>query len=130
MMKAKKIGCDSDISSMVTEALNKSSQSIKRTVQLIGQLALVTGTELHTAEQRSKGARTYQNCIAVPLYEGACKGLTSLLDDRVHQAKEMQREVQAIFPQSELLQAGKNISLLTTSIQNYIINSNPVRTTR
>ncbi|XP_058887746.1 kinesin-like protein KIF14 isoform X2 [Acipenser ruthenus] len=116
-------GCDSDISSMVTEALKKSNQSIKRTVQLIGQLALVTGTELHTAEHRSEGARTYKNCFAVPLYEGACKGLTSLLDDGLHQAKEMQREVQVTFPQSDLLQElKKNISVLATSIQNYIMH--------
>ncbi|XP_041133033.1 kinesin-like protein KIF14 [Polyodon spathula] len=116
-------GCDSDISSMVTEALNNSSQSIKRTVQLIGQLALVTGTELHSAERRSEGARTYKNCFAVPLYEGTCKGLTSLLDDGLHQVKELQRDVQAIFPQSELLQElKKNISVLATSIQSYIMH--------
>ncbi|RXM28338.1 Kinesin-like protein KIF14 [Acipenser ruthenus] len=75
-------GCDSDISSMVTEALKKSNQSIKRTVQLIGQLALVTGTELHTAEHRSEGARTYKL----------------------------------------LQELKKNISVLATSIQNYIMH--------
>ncbi|KAI1891501.1 hypothetical protein AGOR_G00144460 [Albula goreensis] len=112
-------GCDSEISSMVTEAQSKTSQCLDAAVRSIGQLSAVTGTEIHLTEMGTEAVG--KQSIVVSLYEGACKGMQILLDDVIKQAKELQREVQLTFPRTEILQSLKKKSLdVATSLQSYI----------
>ncbi|XP_015210921.2 kinesin-like protein KIF14 [Lepisosteus oculatus] len=108
-------GCDSDISSMVTEAQDKISLCLNTAIKLISHLSIVTGTELHITEEIQKSS------LAVSFYEGGRKGISTLLDNGMYQAKEMQRTVQLIFPGSQILQElQKNALDLATSLQVYI----------
>ncbi|XP_061096949.1 kinesin-like protein KIF14 [Conger conger] len=111
-------GCDSEISSMVTEAQSKISQCLDVAVRLISQLSAVTGTELHLTEVGPEAAG--KRSIAAALYEGACKGVQVLLEDVLSQAMELQREAQLTFPRTEVLQSLKKKSLdVASSLHSY-----------
>lgn len=47
-------GCDSEISSMVTEARSKAGRCVSAALRVIGHLSAVTGMEFHTAEASSE----------------------------------------------------------------------------
>ncbi|KAJ8376171.1 hypothetical protein SKAU_G00067510 [Synaphobranchus kaupii] len=112
-------GCDSEISSMVTEAQSKISQCLDVAVRFISQLSAVTGTELHLTEAGSEAVG--KRSLAASLYEGACRGMHLLLDDVIHQAKELQREAQITFPRTEVSQSLKKKSLdVASSLQSYV----------
>uniref|UniRef100_A0A4W3I710 Kinesin-like protein n=1 Tax=Callorhinchus milii TaxID=7868 RepID=A0A4W3I710_CALMI len=53
-------GCDSDISSMVTEAQNRISQTIRRVMKHVGHLATFTGVALHFEEQNLEDSLSYK----------------------------------------------------------------------
>ncbi|XP_036375819.1 kinesin-like protein KIF14 [Megalops cyprinoides] len=111
-------GCDSEITSMVTEAQSKISQCLDVALRVISQLSAVSGTELHT-EVGSED--TGKRLIAVPLYEGACKGVQTLLDGVINQAKELHRDAQLTCPRTEVLQSLKKKALdVASSLQSYI----------
>uniref|UniRef100_A0A667XSD5 Kinesin-like protein KIF14 n=1 Tax=Myripristis murdjan TaxID=586833 RepID=A0A667XSD5_9TELE len=50
-------GCESEISSMVTEAQRKSGQCLDGALQMLGHLAAVTGTPLNAAELSARATR-------------------------------------------------------------------------
>ncbi|XP_035272108.1 kinesin-like protein KIF14 [Anguilla anguilla] len=112
-------GCDSEISSMVTEARGKISQCLDVAVRFVSQLSAVTGTELHLTEAGSEALG--KRSVVTSLLEGACKGTQVLLEDVIHQAKELQRDAQLSFPRTEVLQSLKTKSLdVASSLRNYV----------
>ncbi|XP_066547887.1 kinesin-like protein KIF14 [Amia ocellicauda] len=113
-------GCDSEISSMVTEAKMKIDQCTKATLKLTGHLAVVTGTVLHIFE------RPQESSVVASLLEGARQGLSSLLEAGVYEAKEMQRTVRRIFARTQVLQDLKKRTLdVATTLQSYISSIKP-----
>ncbi|KAJ8384537.1 hypothetical protein AAFF_G00204520 [Aldrovandia affinis] len=112
-------GCDSEISSMVTEAQSKISQCLDVAVRSISQLSTVTGTDLHLTELGSEAVG--KRSVATSVFEGACKGVQVLLDNVTNQAKELQRAAQLTFPRTEVLRSLKQKSLdFASSLQSYI----------
>ncbi|KAJ8277956.1 hypothetical protein GJAV_G00082120 [Gymnothorax javanicus] len=112
-------GCDSEISSMVTEAQGKIGQSLHTSIRVVSQLSAVTGTELHLTEVGTD--ITDKRSIAASLYEGACKGMQVILDDVIRQAKELLRETQLTYPRTQILQSLKKKSLdVASSLHTYV----------
>ncbi|XP_029110826.1 kinesin-like protein KIF14 [Scleropages formosus] len=112
-------GCDSDISSMVTEAQSKISQCLNAAMTLISHLSVVSETHLPALETGLEV--TSKSSLAALLHEGACKGVETLLNEGISEAQEMQREAQQVFPDAQVLQNMKKITLeLASSLQQYM----------
>ncbi|XP_072919535.1 kinesin-like protein KIF14 [Hemitrygon akajei] len=115
-------GCDSDISSMVVEARNKISQTIKRLVKHIGHLAACMGMELHFDEENMDDSHSYKGNILASFYEGGFSGMESLLNVGLKRIKEHQKLLQNESPGVEALEQLKKRSMaLSVSIQNYLM---------
>ncbi|XP_023660428.2 kinesin-like protein KIF14 isoform X1 [Paramormyrops kingsleyae] len=111
-------GCDSEISSMVTEARSKTGRCLNAALRVIGHLSAVTGMEFRTAEASSE---TSDKCsVLTPVYEGTCSGIDHLLQGGITQAKEMQREARLMTPRTQVLQNVKSgILEVGSSLQRY-----------
>uniref|UniRef100_UPI00398F1CA4 kinesin-like protein KIF14 n=1 Tax=Pristiophorus japonicus TaxID=55135 RepID=UPI00398F1CA4 len=115
-------GCDSDISSMVMEAQNKISQTIRRLVKHIGHLAAFTSMELHFDEENMDDSPSYKRSIMTCLFEGTESGMESLLDAGLKRIKEHQKLLQRLSSKIEALERLKKRSMaLLVSIQNYLM---------
>ncbi|XP_041745611.1 kinesin-like protein KIF14 isoform X2 [Coregonus clupeaformis] len=112
-------GCDSEISSMVTEAHRKSSQCLDTALQVISHLAALTGTQLHVTELCAEA--TGKRSVVLSLLEGTCKGVHSLLEEGLTISKEMLRDAQLSYPRTLVLQSLKSKMLdLSCALQSYI----------
>ncbi|CAB1314346.1 unnamed protein product [Coregonus sp. 'balchen'] len=112
-------GCDSEISSMVTEAHRKSSQCLDTALQVISHLAALTGTQLHVTELCAEA--TGKRSVVLSLLEGTCKGVHSLLEEGLTISKEMLRDAQLSYPRTLVLQSLKSKMLdLACALQSYI----------
>ncbi|XP_035630418.1 kinesin-like protein KIF14 [Oncorhynchus keta] len=112
-------GCDSEISSMVTEAHRKSGQCLDRALLVISHLAALTATQLHFTELGSEA--TGKRSVALSLLEGTCKGVHSLLEDGLTISNKMLRDAQLAYPRTPVLQSLKSKMLdLSCALQSYI----------
>ncbi|CAL8252936.1 unnamed protein product [Merluccius merluccius] len=109
-------GCESEISSMVTEAQRKSSQCLDTAVRSVGHLAALTGMPLSAAEPGAGaiGKSSTSTC----LLEGTSKGVGSLLEAGLHITKELLRNAQLAYPRTPSLKS-KAVDL-ACSLQTYI----------
>ncbi|XP_051866726.1 LOW QUALITY PROTEIN: kinesin-like protein KIF14 [Pristis pectinata] len=115
-------GCDSDISSMVVEARNKISQTIRRLVKHIGHLAAFMGMELHFDEENMDDSHRYKRSVLASFFEGAISGMGSLLDVGLKRIKEHQKLLQKESSDMEAVEQLKKKSMaLSVSIQNYLM---------
>ncbi|XP_056132828.1 kinesin-like protein KIF14 [Lampris incognitus] len=112
-------GCESEITSMVTEAQRKSGQCLDAAFRALGHLAALTGMLVNSAEL---GARaTGKPSAAMSLLEGIKKGVGSLLEEDLTITKEMLREAQLVYTRTPALQSLKSKTLdLARALQSYI----------
>ncbi|XP_068446174.1 kinesin-like protein KIF14 isoform X2 [Clinocottus analis] len=112
-------GCESEITSMVTEARRKSSQCLDAALLAVGHLAAVTGMPLNAVERGSQatGKQSFGVCLA----RGTKMGVGSLLEESLSIAREMLREAQLAYPRNPVLQSLKSKVLdLARALQNYM----------
>ncbi|XP_067846718.1 kinesin-like protein KIF14 [Heptranchias perlo] len=115
-------GCDSDISSMVIEAQNKISQTIRRLVKHIGHLAAFMSMELHFDEENMDDSPSYKRSVLACLFEGAESGMESLLNVGLKRIKEYQKLLQRPSSNIEVFERLKKRSMaLSVSINNYLM---------
>ncbi|XP_078074311.1 kinesin-like protein KIF14 isoform X2 [Mustelus asterias] len=114
-------GCDSDISSMVMEAENKISQTIRRLVKHIGHLAAFMSMELHFDEENIDDSPSYKRSVMSCLFEGAESGMESLLDAGLKTIKEHQKLLQGPSKTEVFERIKKRSMALSVSIQNYLM---------
>ncbi|XP_046893111.1 kinesin-like protein KIF14 [Hypomesus transpacificus] len=113
-------GCDSEISSMVTEAERKSAKCLDAALQGISHLAALTGTQMHVTELATDDT-TGKLSVNLSLLEGTNQGVRSLLVDGLTVTKEMLREAQLAYPRTPVLQSLKSKTLdLACTLQRYI----------
>ncbi|KAG7277203.1 hypothetical protein CRUP_018857 [Coryphaenoides rupestris] len=115
-------GCDSEITSMVTEAQRKSSQCLDAAVRNVAHLAVLTGVPLCTAATAEPSARAIgKSSTSMCLLEGTNKGVGSLLEAGLRITKEMLRDAQLAYPRTPALQSLKSKAVdLACSLQAYI----------
>ncbi|KAI3368680.1 hypothetical protein L3Q82_025675 [Scortum barcoo] len=112
-------GCESEITSMVTEARRKSSQCLDAAMLALGHLAAMTGTPLNAVERGAPA--TGKQSTVMCLLKGMNKGIRSLLEESLIIAREMLREAQLAYPRNPLLQSLKSKTLdLARALQNYM----------
>ncbi|TSW35252.1 Kinesin-like protein KIF14 [Bagarius yarrelli] len=112
-------GCESEISSMVTEAQRKMARTTDAALSATAHLAAVTGTQLHLTEHGSVavGKRSAGLCLR----EGLCRGVKSLLEEALLISREMIRHAQLAQPRAQILQSVKVKMLeVATHLQSYI----------
>ncbi|XP_029286383.1 LOW QUALITY PROTEIN: kinesin-like protein KIF14 [Cottoperca gobio] len=112
-------GCESEITSMVTEARRKSSQCLDAALLVLGHLAAVTGMPLNVMERGAQA--TGKQSVVVCLLKGTDKGVHSLLEESFTITREMLREAQLSYPRNPVLQSLKSKTLdLACALQNYM----------
>ncbi|KAF3690792.1 Kinesin-like protein KIF14 [Channa argus] len=112
-------GCESEITSMVTEAQRKSSQCLDAALLTLGHLAAVTGMQLNSVDlgAQARGKPSMVSC----LLKGTNKGIHSLLEESLIISREMLREAQLVYPRNPLLQNLKSKTVdLARVLQNYM----------
>ncbi|KAK2835393.1 hypothetical protein Q5P01_015877 [Channa striata] len=112
-------GCESEITSMVTEAQRKSSKCLDAALLALGHLAAVTGMQLNSMElaAQARGKPSMVSC----LLKGTNKGIRSLLEESLIISREMLREAQLAYPRNPLLQNLKSKTVdLARALQNYM----------
>ncbi|XP_051550144.1 kinesin-like protein KIF14 [Myxocyprinus asiaticus] len=112
-------GCDSEISSMVTEAQRKVAKCLKTALNTIGLLAGVNGTDLHLTEL---GTEIIGNRSVVDfLQDGMHQSVTALLNIGLAITKEILRDAQMAQPRTRILQSLKSKMMeVACSLQSYI----------
>ncbi|XP_053737269.1 kinesin-like protein KIF14 [Synchiropus splendidus] len=112
-------GCESEITSMVTEARRKSGQCADALMLTLGHLAAVTSTQLNALELGAQAMG--KPSVIVNLQNGVNKGVCSLLEDNLGVTREMLREAQLAYPRNPILKSLKSKTLdLARSLQNYM----------
>ncbi|XP_017688367.1 PREDICTED: kinesin-like protein KIF14 [Lepidothrix coronata] len=96
-----KIGCSSDISSMVTEAWSKVNQTVKQTMKYIGHLAVVTTADISFPEENNIPASSLQEFV-LAIYDGVGLGLEFLIDAVQEKARMVQKKLLKQCPQNEI----------------------------
>lgn len=113
-------GCESEITSMVTEARRKSSHCLNAALLTLCHLAAVTGIPLSTVALGAQA--TGKPSIITSLLKGTNKGVHSLLEKSLTIAREMLREAQLAYPQNPVLQSLKSKTLdLARALQSYML---------
>ncbi|KAM9357515.1 kinesin-like protein KIF14 [Symphorus nematophorus] len=112
-------GCESEITSMVTEARRKSSQCLDAALRALGHLAAMTGMQLNGVELGAQA--TGKDSIVLCLLKGTSKGIRSLLEESLTITREMLREAQLAYPRNPVLQSLKSKTLdCAHALQNYM----------
>ncbi|XP_026201774.1 kinesin-like protein KIF14 [Anabas testudineus] len=112
-------GCESEITSMVTEARRKSSQCLDAALLALGHLAAVTGMQLNAIELGVQAGG--KPSMVLYLLKGTNKGIRSLLEENLTITREMLREAQLAYPRNTVLQSLKSKTLdLARALQNYM----------
>lgn len=113
-------GCESEITSMVTEAKRKTSQCLNAALLAICHLAAVTGMPLNTMALGAQA--TGKASVITSLLKGTSKGVHSLLEENLTITRDMLREAQLAYPRNPVLQSLKSKTLdLARSLQNYML---------
>lgn len=89
-------GCESEITSMVTEARRKTSQCLNAALLTICHLAAVTGMSLNTMALGAQA--TGKPSVITSLLKGTSKGVHSLLEESLTITRDMLREAQLAYP--------------------------------
>ncbi|XP_051977519.1 kinesin-like protein KIF14 [Xyrauchen texanus] len=112
-------GCDSEISSMVTEAQRKVAKCLNAALNTIGLLAGVNGADLHLTEL---GTEIISNRLVVgSLQDGLHQSVTALLNMGLSITKEMLRDAQMAQPRTQVLQSLKSkLMEVACALQSYI----------
>ncbi|XP_074525189.1 kinesin-like protein KIF14 isoform X2 [Halichoeres trimaculatus] len=111
-------GCESEITSMVTEAQKKSNQCLDAALFALSHLAAMTGMPLNAME---RAAQATGKSIVMNLLKGTSKGIRSLLEESLIITREMLREAQLAPPRNQVLQSLKSKTLnLARALQSYI----------
>ncbi|XP_028818026.1 kinesin-like protein KIF14 isoform X2 [Denticeps clupeoides] len=111
-------GCDSEISSMVTEAQSKMGRCVSGALRVIAQLAVLTSTEQQVIEL---GSDVAGKPPLVSLVEGTCRGIRGLLEEALSISNDMLREAQLVYPKTQNLQNIKTKMLDTAhALQSYL----------
>ncbi|XP_010778419.1 kinesin-like protein KIF14 [Notothenia coriiceps] len=114
-------GCESEITSMVTEAKRKSSQCLDAALLSVGHLAAVTGTPLNVTARGGAATATGKKSGVLCLLRGTDKGVHSLLKESFNITREMLRDAQLAYPRNPVLQSLKSKTLdLACALQNYM----------
>ncbi|XP_051233248.1 kinesin-like protein KIF14 [Dicentrarchus labrax] len=112
-------GCESEITSMVTEARRKSGQCLDAALLALSHLAAMTGMQLNAMEWGAQA--TGKQSIVMCLLKGTKKGVHSLLEDSLIITREMLREAQLSYPRNPVLQSLKSKMLdLARALQSYM----------
>ncbi|XP_029356203.1 kinesin-like protein KIF14 [Echeneis naucrates] len=112
-------GCESEITSMVTEARRKSSQCLDAALLALGHLAAVTCMPLNAAELGAQA--TGKPSMVTCLLKGTVKGVRSLFEEGLTITREMLRDAQLAYPRNPALQSLKSRTLdLACALQRYI----------
>ncbi|XP_071342044.1 kinesin-like protein KIF14 [Trachinotus anak] len=112
-------GCESEITSMVTEARRKSSQCLDAALLALGHLAAVTCIPLNAVELGAQA--TGKPSTVMCLLKGTNKGVRSLLEESLTITREMLREAQLAYPSNPVLQSLKSKTLdLARALQSYM----------
>ncbi|XP_033476758.2 kinesin-like protein KIF14 [Epinephelus lanceolatus] len=112
-------GCESEITSMVTDARRKSSQCLDAALLALGHLAAVTGMPLNAMGLRAQA--TGKQSVVTCLLKGTNKGVSALLEESLTITREMLRDAQLAYPRNPLLQSLKSKTLdLACALQNYM----------
>ncbi|XP_070765360.1 kinesin-like protein KIF14 [Enoplosus armatus] len=112
-------GCESEITSMVSEARRKSSQCLDAALLALGHLAAMTGMQLNAVEWGAQA--TGKESIVMCLLKGTNKGVRSLLEESLTITREMLREAQLAYPRNPVLQSLKSKTLdLARALQSYM----------
>ncbi|XP_034560171.1 kinesin-like protein KIF14 isoform X2 [Notolabrus celidotus] len=112
-------GCESEITSMVTEAQRKSSRCLDAALLALGHLAAMTGMPLNAMERAAQA--TGKQSIITYLLKGTSKGIYSLLEESLIITREMLRDAQLAYPRNQVLQGLKSKTLdLARALQNYM----------
>ncbi|KAM9384816.1 kinesin-like protein KIF14 [Pholidichthys leucotaenia] len=112
-------GCDSEITSMVTEACRKSDQCLDAALLTLGHLAVVTNMPLNVMGTGVQAACKKSRLIC--LLKGTKKGVQSVLGESLTIAREMLREAQLAYPKNTVLQSLKSRTLdLARALQGYL----------
>ncbi|OCT85297.1 kinesin-like protein KIF14 [Xenopus laevis] len=111
-------GCASDISSMVTEAKDKSSHIAEQILQNIGHLAALTNTELRFLEVELKDEKGLETSFSHSVSEGLRTGLQCIVESVLKAAHDIHTQIQRIFVREQhLTEIKRNIIKLTTFLQ-------------
>ncbi|XP_070688470.1 kinesin-like protein KIF14 [Pempheris klunzingeri] len=112
-------GCESEITSMVTEARRKSSQCLDAALLALVHLSAMTGMPLNAMEQGTQA--TGKQSMVTCLLKGTNKGVRSLSEESLKITREMLREAQLAYPRSPVLQSLKSKTLdLARALQSYM----------
>ncbi|XP_068563242.1 kinesin-like protein KIF14 [Cebidichthys violaceus] len=112
-------GCESEITSMVTEARRKSSQCLDAALLALGHLAAVTGMPLNAMERGAQA--TGKQSFVMRLVRGTNMGVGYLLEESLSITRETLREAQLAYPRNPVLQSLKSKALdLAHALQNYM----------
>ncbi|XP_062279792.1 kinesin-like protein KIF14 [Scomber scombrus] len=116
-------GCESEITSMVTEARRKSGQCLNAALLALGHLVAVTGMPLNVMELGAQATgkpsvvMSHHSC----LLKGTNKGVRSLVEEDLTISREMLRDAQLAYPRNPVLQCLKSKTLdLARALQNYM----------
>ncbi|KAM7387978.1 hypothetical protein PAMP_024182 [Pampus punctatissimus] len=116
-------GCESEITSMVTEAQSKSGQCLDAALLAVGHLAAVTGMPVNAMElgAQATGKSSAVTSHGLFLLKGTRKGIHSLLGESLNITREMLREAQLAYPRNPVLQCLKSKTLdLARALQSYM----------
>ncbi|XP_060732777.1 kinesin-like protein KIF14 [Tachysurus vachellii] len=112
-------GCESEISSMVTEAQRKICRSTDAALSTTAHLAAVTGTQLHLTDHESDAVG--KRSAGMYVREGMCRGVRDLLEEALLISREMLRHAQLAQPRTQILQNLKEKMLeVAKNLQSYI----------
>ncbi|GLD49925.1 kinesin-like protein KIF14 [Lates japonicus] len=112
-------GCESEITSMVTEARRKSSQCLDAALLALSHLAAVTCMPLNAGELGAQA--TGKPSMVMCLLKGTNKGVRSLVEESLTITREMLREAQLAYPRNPVLQNLKSKMLdLARALQTYM----------
>ncbi|XP_058495067.1 kinesin-like protein KIF14 [Solea solea] len=112
-------GCESEITSMVTEARRKSSQCLDAALLALGHLAAVTCMSLNAVELGAQAVG--KSSLVMCVLKGTNRGVRSLIEESLVITREMLREAQLAYPRTPVLQSLKSKSLdFARALQNYM----------
>ncbi|XP_060934575.1 kinesin-like protein KIF14 [Limanda limanda] len=112
-------GCESEITSMVTEARRKSSQCLDAALLALGHLAAVTCMPLNAMELGAQA--TGKPSMTMCVLNGTSRGVRSLLNESLTITREMLRDAQLAYPRNPGLQSLKSKMLdLACALQSYM----------
>ncbi|XP_045674220.1 kinesin-like protein KIF14 isoform X1 [Phyllostomus hastatus] len=95
-------GCCSDLSSVVEDAQQRVARAVRQAAKCVGQLAALSGTDLHLPGDRGAPDAGLQEDLADAVRDGVGSGLSLLLGRGLEKAEALRRELLRPRPQSQV----------------------------